>query len=111
MKRMIALLFVTALLLSLCACGFIPEEVKEQAKEEIGDSFEQSLKDLKSDLKDLTDILAEEVENRLSDTGESLSQELKDSITDAMLEMDIDFGGKYDRISFTEIPVHKEGIP
>ena len=54
MKRIFALISTVALLLCLCACGFIPEEVKEQAKEEIGDSFEQSLEDMKNDLKDFT---------------------------------------------------------
>ena len=90
LKKIISLFLVIAILLCLCSCGYIPEEVKQEAKAAMGDALEDSLDQLKDDLKEATDLLREEVEAQLKDSAEGLSQELKDSLSASLSDMGLD---------------------
>jgi predicted small lipoprotein YifL len=87
MKRFFSLFLALSMVFTLCSCGYIPEEVKQEAADALGEAFDESVKDAWDDY---VQVLKDEIKNRFKDHLQTVPEDMKSVLHDQLQELGAD---------------------
>ena len=90
MKRFLALFLALAMGFSLCACDYLPEEVKQEAANVFDEAMDQSKEAIKDTFDEYKDVLKDEIKNRFKDYLGSAPEDMKGALNDKLQEIGAD---------------------
>ena len=90
MKRFFSLFLALSMVFTLCACSYIPDEVKQEAADAIGDAIDENKELLKDAMDDYVQVLEDEIKNRFKDYLQTAPEDMKSVLHDQLQELGAD---------------------